>query len=186
MSGKRTAVSSLDGVTSSSPGELGTPAPALVARTVEIDPARVEDLLALLPTDDPVSWVRRDEGLVGWGCAAQVRTEGSTRFSDAAKWWEETTARSVVRDEVEEPGTGMVCFGTFAFADEPGDSVLQVPSVVVGRRGDRAWMTVVGRGSLEALEPRLSPAVAPDAPAGITFADGALNSEEWMSAVADQ
>jgi hypothetical protein len=65
MSGKRTAVSSLDGVTSSSPGELGTPAPALVARTVEIDPARVEDLLALLPTDDPVSWVRRDEGLVG-------------------------------------------------------------------------------------------------------------------------
>ena len=84
MSGKRTAVSSLDGVTSSSPGELGTPAPALVARTVEIDPARVEDLLALLPTDDPVSWVRRDEGLVGWGRAAELRTAGASRFDDAA------------------------------------------------------------------------------------------------------
>ena len=121
MSGERTAVSSLDGVTSSSPGELGTPAPALVARTVEIDPARVEDLLALLPTDDPVSWVRRDEGLVGWGRAAELRTAGAARFEDAATWWSELTSRAVVRDEVTEPGTGLVCFGTFAFADEPGD-----------------------------------------------------------------
>ena len=151
MSGKRTAVSSLDGVTSSSPGELGTPAPALVARTVEIDPARVEDLLALLPTDDPVSWVRRDEGLVGWGRAAELRTSGAARFEDAAAWWSELTSRAVVRDEVTEPGTGLVCFGTFAFADSPGESVLVVPSVVVGRRGERAWLTTVGRG-LEHLD----------------------------------
>ena len=46
-----------------------------------------------------------------------------------------------VRDEVGEPGTGLVCFGSFAFADEPGDSVLVVPEVVVGRRGDMAWLT---------------------------------------------
>ena len=188
-SGSGRALSTLDPVTTSaSPGPQGAIDAPLVARTVSVDASELDalgSLLDLLPPDHPVSWLRRGEGLVGWGCAAQVRTAGPARFSDAAKWWEETTARSVVRDEVEEPGTGLVCFGTFAFADEPGDSVLQVPSVVVGRRGDRAWMTVVGRGSLENLEPRLSPAVAPDAPAGITFADGALNSEEWMSAVAD-
>ena len=184
MSGERTAVSSLDGVTSSSPGELGTPAPALVARTVEIDPARVEDLLALLPTDDPVSWVRRDEGLVGWGRAAELRTAGPARFEDAATWWSELTSRAVVRDEVTEPGTGLVCFGTFAFADEPGDSLLVVPSVVVGRRGERAWLTTVGRG-LEHLDHALVAAEAPRAPQGIAFTDGALDGEAWMSAVAD-
>ncbi|NYD56548.1 menaquinone-specific isochorismate synthase [Nocardioides marinisabuli] len=177
--------------TSASPGSQGAPSAVeapLVARTVAVDVARLDalgSLLDLLPSDHPVSWLRRGEGLVGWGCAAVVRTQGPARFSDAAKWWEETTARAVVRDEVEEPGTGLVCFGTFAFADEPGHSVLQVPSVAVGRRGDRAWVTVVGRGSIEPLDSHLSPAAAPDAPAGITFADGSLNSEEWMSAVAD-
>ncbi len=70
-----------------------------------------------------------------------MTTAGATRFADADKWWRETTARAVVRDEVEEPGTGLVCFGAFGFADDPGDSALVVPAYVVGRRGDRAWLT---------------------------------------------
>ena len=73
--------------------------------------------------------------MVAWGRAAELRTRGTTRFADADKWWTETTSRAVVRDEVGEPGTGLVCFGTFAFADEPGDSMLVVPEIVVGRRG---------------------------------------------------
>ncbi|ANH37234.1 Isochorismate synthase DhbC [Nocardioides dokdonensis FR1436] len=173
---------------SASPGEQSLVDAPLVARTVAVDVARLDalgSLLDLLPAEHPVSWLRRGEGLVGWGRAAWVRTTGTTRFSDATKWWDETTARAVVRDEIEEPGTGLVCFGTFAFADEPGDSVLQVPSVVVGRRGDRAWLTVVGRGTLEPLGDHLSPAEPPAAPVDVTFADGSLNSEQWMSAVAD-
>ena len=68
------------------------------------------------------------------------------------KWWAETTAHAVVRDEVNEPGTGLVCFGSFAFADEPGDSVLVVPEVVVGRRGDITWLTTISRGALDLLD----------------------------------
>ena len=151
----------------------------LVARTVALDlPAG--ELVDLLPTDAPVTWLRRGEGLVGWGVAAMIRTSGPTRFSDAAKWWSETVARTTVTDEVQEPGTGPVCFGAFGFADEPGESVLVLPRVVVGKRGDRAWLTTVG----DAAEPFgdvPTPAVAPT----VSFADGALNSEEWMSAVAD-
>ena len=103
MSGERTVVSSLDDVTSSSPGELGTPAPALVARTVEIDPARVEDLLALLPTDDPVSWVRRDEGLVGWGRAAELRTAGAARFEDAPGLFQNADASGRALEDIATP-----------------------------------------------------------------------------------
>ena len=113
----------------------------LTVRTSRLDLAEATRLLDLVPADRPVTWLRRGDGLVGWGVAAEVRTHGATRFADADKWWRETTARAVVHDEVNEPGTGPVAFGTFTFADEPGESVLVVPRVVVGRRGDVAWLT---------------------------------------------
>ena len=156
----------------------------LVVRTVSLELDAATALIDLLPDDRPVTWLRRGEGLVGWGIAAEVRTTGATRFSDAGKWWAETTARAVVRDEVDEPGTGPVCFGSFAFADEPGTSVLTVPEVVVGRRGDRAWLTTVSRGTLE-HPATVAIAGSPRAPAGVSFADGALDSERWMGVVAD-
>ena len=167
--------------TSATPGEQATP---LVARTVLLDSAdATRSLLDLLPTDAPVSWLRRGEGLVGWGVAAEVRTSGPDRFADADTWWAETQAHAVVRDEVGQPGSGLVCFGTFAFADDPGDSVLVVPEVVVGRRGTTTWVTTIGRGTLST--PEVALAEAPESPVGIRFADGALNGEQWMSVVAD-
>src|SRR5690606_24105747 len=124
----------------SAPGE---PAP-LYVRTVEIDDPG--DLLALLPSDDPastMSWVRRGEGIVGWGTAACVRTSGPRRIIDADAWWRRTAAATVVDDEVRLPGTGPVAFGSFAFsrASRAG-GVLVVPRVVVGRRDGRSWLTV--------------------------------------------
>ena len=152
----------------------------LTVRTVRLDLDAAAKLLDLVPADSPVSWLRRGDGLVGWGVAAEVRTHGSTRFADAGKWWSETTARAEVRDDVVEPGTGLVSFGSFAFADEPGDSVLVVPQVIVGRRGDVAWLTTVGDVDVVPV-----PAEPPSAPAAVSFADGALNGEQWMSVVAD-
>jgi menaquinone-specific isochorismate synthase len=152
----------------------------LTVRTVRLDLDAAAKLLDLVPADRPVTWLRRGDGLVGWGVAAEVRTHGSTRFADAGKWWSELTARTDVLDEVGEPGTGLVSFGSFAFADEPGDSVMVVPQVVVGRRGDVAWLTTVGD---HAVVP--TPAEPPAAPVAVAFADGALNGEQWMSVVAD-
>ena len=169
----------------------------LVVHTRAVD-LPVESLLALVPDDAPVSWLRRDEGLVGWGVAASIRTAGPTRFSDADKWWSELLARTEVIDEVNEPGTGPVCFGSFAFADEPGESVLVLPSVVLGRRNGRTWLTTIGREAgfetgfetlagarsstqVAALAPRPTEPQAPT----IAFADGALNGEQWMTVVAE-
>ncbi len=149
-------------------------------RTVHLDLEEATRLLDLVPADNPVSWLRRGDGLVGWGVAAEVRTRGATRFADADKWWRETTARATVHDEVGEPGSGPVAFGTFAFADEPGESVLVVPRLVVGRRGDVSWLTTV-----DATAPDLTPAEAPAPPVAVSFADGALDGERWMSVVAD-
>jgi menaquinone-specific isochorismate synthase len=158
----------------------------LVVRTVEIeDPG---PLLALLPdTADATgkaAWVRRGDGLVGWGVAAIRRTSGPHRFADAKRWWSEHVRTAVVRDEVDRPGTGVVCFGSFGFADEPGDSVLVVPEVVVGRRGSTTWLTSIGLGSIPS-SPTLRPTTAPEPPRGIAFSDGALSGGEWESVVAE-
>jgi menaquinone-specific isochorismate synthase len=162
----------------------GDHASPLVVRTVALDVDTSSSLLDLLPNDRPLTWLRRGEGVVGWGVAAEVRTTGSTRFADAGKWWAETTGHAVVRDEVNEPGSGLVCFGSFAFADEPGASVLVVPEVIVGRRGDVAWLTTISRGGIDHRE-ALSVVDAPAAPTEVSFADGALNGEEWMSVVGE-
>ena len=80
---------------------MSTDVPTLVARTTVVDD--VGALLDLLPaTDEVLSWVRRGEGLVGWGTAALVRTAGPTRFAEAVKWWSELVARASVTDEVGE------------------------------------------------------------------------------------
>jgi menaquinone-specific isochorismate synthase len=157
----------------------------LVVRTVAVDDPG--PLLALLPAAEGhqgTAWVRRGEGLVGWGEAAVLRTSGPDRFAEARSWWETHARAAVVRDEVSEPGTGLVCFGSFAFADEPGDSVLVVPEVVVGRRGARTWVTTISAAGIT-TPPTLTPSDEAEAPRDVTFADGALSGTAWESVVAE-
>jgi menaquinone-specific isochorismate synthase len=153
----------------------------LVVRTVAVaDPGH---LLTLLPPEDQVAWVRRGDGLVAWGVAAVIRTDGATRIAEARSWWETQSRAAVVRDEVREPGTGLVCFGSFAFADQPGDSVLLVPEVIVGRRGENTWVTTIGRGTITS-SPDVAPTDPPRPPSGVVFADGALSGTAWEGVVA--
>jgi menaquinone-specific isochorismate synthase len=163
-----------------------TPTAPLVVRTVELELPAEASLLDLLPEDHPVTWLRRGDGLVGCGVAAQLRPSGASRFEEANSWWRDLTARAIVRSDVDEPGSGLVAFGTFAFADEPGDSTLVVPEVILGRRGDTAWLTTVSSvGGLDQLDRRLELATNPPAPVDIHFTDGALNGQQWMGVVAE-
>ena len=154
----------------------------LVVRTVAVaDPG---PLLDLLPREEPLAWVRRGEGLVGWGCAAQLRSTGADRFADASAWWADLVGAAVVRDEVRLPGSGLVAFGSFAFADEPGDSVLTVPEVVVGRKGATTWITTISRGEL-LPPPALAATASPQPPTDVVFADAHLDGERWQGVVAE-
>jgi menaquinone-specific isochorismate synthase len=158
----------------------------LVARTVEIpDPGPLLDLLPETTPGEigPTVWLRRGEGLVGWGVAAAVRTSGAGRFDDAVDWWREVSSTALVRDDVRVPGSGLVCLASFAFADDPGDSVLVVPRVVVGRRGDQAWITVVGEDEL-AQVPTLERHTDPRPPGNVVFTDGDVDGAEWETIVA--
>lgn len=92
--------------------------------------------------------MRDGEGLVGWGEAARVSVSGPERFSRAQRWWTSFCAEAVVDDRVRVAGSGPVAFASFAFDPSPGTSVLVVPSVVVGLRDGRAWLTVVSTSSV--------------------------------------
>jgi len=154
----------------------------LVARSVVIDDPG--PLLALVPAGAPLSWVHRDDGLVAWGEVARCAPSGPTRFTDAERWWRDVSKRAVVRDGADVPGSGLLCFGSFAYADEPGRSVLVVPEVVVGRRGDLSWVTTISPGSLPATLP---PAAAdtPSAPQDVAFSDGAMSGAQWETVIAE-
>ncbi len=154
----------------------------LVARTVRIDDPG--SLVELLPEEAPLSWLHHGDGLVGWGEVARLELSGPTRFVNAEAWWQQTSSHGVVRDEVDLPGTGLLAFGSFAYADEPSDSVLVIPSTIVGRRGDVSWLTSISRGALTApFQPQ--PAPAPPLPEGAVFSDGAMSGASWELAVAD-
>ncbi|WP_347350513.1 isochorismate synthase [Intrasporangium sp.] len=168
---------------------LPTPAavPTLVVRTVPVDTAA--PLLHLIPAGLPVeqcaSWVRRGEGIVGWGCALRCETRGATRFREAQDWWDAVRAHAVVRDEVGTSGSGLVCFGSFPFADDSAEAAcLLVPEVVVGRRDGRTFLTSIT--TRPELSPLIAPppAAAPAAPRGVAFSDGALTPTEYATTVA--
>jgi menaquinone-specific isochorismate synthase len=166
-----------------------TTAPAaapLVARTVPLtDPG---PLLALLPRGRALAWVRRGEGLVGWGEAIRIRTTGISRFTAAHDAWQELIDRAVVRDEVGLPGTGPVAFGSFAFSPRsPAGGVLIVPRLVVGRRGDRCWLTTVGAGAVvPTAHPATPPVPRPPTDHGrVHFTAGALSPSRWKAVVSD-
>jgi menaquinone-specific isochorismate synthase len=166
--------------------------PRLIVRT---EPA--EELAPLIPRADPrhpLLWMRRGEGIVGLGETVRIETSGPTRVEDAAAAWTSLAALADVDDRVGLPGTGLVAFGAFAFADDSAStSVLVVPELVLGRRDGRAWITriALATGDSEAADVAASAALEIPEPTPkrrvprVTFAPGAVPPDEYEAAVAE-
>jgi menaquinone-specific isochorismate synthase len=168
----------------------------LTAATARIpDPG---DLIALLPGPAAVGWVRRGEGLVGWGEAARLTLPaGADRFTAGEKWlrelFDDIRPAGPAGGEAAGPGRGPVAFGSFTFDAASEGSVLIVPRVLVGRRDGRAWLTTVTpagrRPPGRAPGPR-PPGGAPGrarlpaGPADVRWSDGSLSAPRWARAVA--
>jgi menaquinone-specific isochorismate synthase len=154
--------------------------PLLVRSAPIADPG---ELLSLIPDDDAFAWVHAGDGLVAWGRTTELRTSGAGRFTEAAEWWRELSSHAVVRDDVDVPGSGLVAFGSFTFADDAEGSALVVPEIVVGRREGTTWVTVIGTGITAVPTPE--PSSAARQPAGTTFTDGPVDSVTWQGLVAE-
>jgi menaquinone-specific isochorismate synthase len=168
-------------------------APArLVVRTEPVD-----ELAPLIPRADPrhpLLWMRRGEGIVGLGETLRIESSGASRVDDAAAAWTELSALADIDDRVGLPGTGLVAFGAFAFADDSeATSVLVVPELVLGRRDGRAWVTRISlaTGDDEAADAAASVPLEIPEPTPkrrvprVTFAPGAVPPAEYEAAVAE-
>ena len=102
--------------------------------------------MELLPDQQPFTWVRNGEGLVGWGIYASIKVKGAKRFEDARNWWHQQLDSFEINNEVHGPGTGPVLFTSFSF-DENEESELVIPKVVVGTRNQSTWITWIGNES---------------------------------------
>jgi menaquinone-specific isochorismate synthase len=156
------------------PGSRGC---SLVVRTVEVsDPG---ELVPRLPGPDGFAFLRHGEGMIGWGEAAKIEVgHGAGRFTHASAALAARFSQAEVTDEVRLPGTGPVAFGSFTFDPLADGSVLVVPRVVLGRRGGRAWLTVIGEGSAQVRPPQALPA-----PGRIRYAGTTISELRWMEAV---
>jgi len=134
-------------------------------------------------SENPLTIQRSGHGLVGLGHTLALRFQGPNRFRDASAVWKELSAHATVDNPVGEPGTGLVCFGSFSFSDEsPTESVLLIPRVVIGRNTNKSWRTdisVVG-DEPEAPESRRS---LPADLAPLTFSPGLVSEDDYVANV---
>ena len=153
--------------------------PRLVVRTREID--HVEDLLPFTSPHDPTAWIRRGDGMAAVGEAFSLRQRGDQAYAALAAQWKRLSAAADIDDPVGLPGTGLIAFGALAFDPRSAhDSVVRVPSVVVGRRGGRSWVTTIHHDGER-------PAEATETPYGThwsgTLGPGEQSPEGYLAAV---
>ena len=136
--------------------------------------------LSAIATDLPVttSWIRGGDGLIGFGIYSKKTLKGSTRFTDASAWWREERSKFTIENNVHGSGTGPILFSSFAF-DESEDSELVIPEIIVGRKGDKAWITWIG----DTPQPKLKKYISEPSHPALTYSQGGLSDAEWMERV---
>ncbi len=131
------------------------PAPRLQAVTHPF--AQLDVLLERASAEDPLLWQRGDDVLVGVGETLRLSFDGPSRMRDAADAWERLLGAAEIDDPLGLPGTGLVSFGSFTFADDSDQtSVLRVPRFIFGRRDGQRFITEIKLSS-EASEPIPAP-----------------------------
>ena len=162
----------------------GDGVPRLVVVTRE-----VESLGELLPYASgvaPLVFLRRGDGIVGVGSDAWTF---AGPLSEASVAWRELSAAAEVDDAVQLPGSGLVGIGSFPFRPDGLDGVLTVPSMVIGRRNGRSWITHITASPNEdtsaddvAARPLTLSAITTVDPVG--FEPGRMSPEAFEAAVA--
>jgi menaquinone-specific isochorismate synthase len=136
-------------------------------------------LLDLLPDDQQFAWVRGSEGLIGWGEYASIRVSGRDRFEQVRTWWHQQLETFSIADSVHSSGTGPVLFTSFSF-DRNEESFAFIPKVIVGKRGDKSWITWVG----ESPQPSLTEESPAFSSQEFSWSAGTLTEEQWKKRVA--
>ena len=99
------------------------------------------------------AFIYEKQGVIGWGEEHRLETTGPNRVLELDSLWKDLVAQAEIADEVNLSGSGLISFGSIAFSDQSETkSVLVIPKVVVGKRGDTLWLTTINIDETEALK----------------------------------
>jgi menaquinone-specific isochorismate synthase len=155
--------------------------PRLIVETHPVDDVKL--LIPLIDPRHPLVWLRKGQGMAGIGEALRLEFGGAGRMLDACAAWKDVVAAARVTDPVKLPGSGLIAFGTFAFADDSAaTSTLIVPRVVIGKRDGRFWVTKVRvEGSDEPLPTAMTRPLGPEY--RLTLLPGEVSADGFRASV---
>ena len=134
-------------------------------------------LLDIAINDLPAtSWVRNNEGLIGFGEFKRFTLTGSDRFEKAREWWRNEVQQLDIHNNVHGSGTGPILFSSFSFS-ETEESVLIIPQVIIGQKNGKSWITWIGD-----KQPEIASQTNLKEP--LTLQWSGSNGDEWRSRVA--
>ncbi|MSY63028.1 MAG: hypothetical protein F2662_02655, partial [Actinobacteria bacterium] len=126
------------------------------------------------------SFLHQNQGLIGWGEALRITATGSNRIEELDTKWREVVSGAEITDQVNLPGSGLIAFGSIAFADQSkAESVLVIPQLIIGLRDSRLWLTRINIEESAAL--KLIKKAAPNQP--IRFENGTISPERFTQNV---
>ncbi len=128
--------------------------------------------------DVSTTWIRGDEGLVGFGVYKKYEVSGEDRFKEAHKWWQQILAEFTIQNNVHGIGTGPILFTSFAF-DPKDTSELIIPKIIIGQRNGKSWITWIG----DQKQPEIKKIEISPQSGEITWANGTVEEEKWRNQV---
>ena len=128
--------------------------------------------------DVSTTWIRGDEGLVGFGVYKKYEVSGEDRFKEAHKWWQQILAEFTIQNNVHGIGTGPILFTSFAF-DPKDTSELIIPKIIIGQRNGKSWITWIG----DQKQPDIRKIEISSQSGEITWANGTVEEEKWRNQV---
>ncbi len=125
------------------------------------------ELLDFAHRQKPLVWLRGNRQAVGIGEALRLTASGPARFTVLREKWQEIAAAAAVTDEVHLPGSGLVAFGAFAFADDSAaQSSLVVPEITLHQHDNQWFVTRVTVASAHCATALPDFSARPTTPAG--------------------
>lgn len=130
------------------------------------------DPFSLIPPRGALAWLTEALTLVGHAPCLRIDPgTGPDRFRRGAGAVAALLAGAEITDEVDQPGSGPVVFGSWTFDEQVPGSALLVPSTVYGYGDGAAWKTTVTFEQPPSAPPPPAPEPADGATGEVTFPD---------------
>lgn len=126
-------------------------------------------------------FINQNQGLIGFGEQSRIESTGPNRVEELNQAWQQLTKTAAIEDQVNLPGSGLIAFGSIAFADESQTkSILIIPKVIVGLSQNTLWVTTINTSLDHALELIKVPALVEQP---LRLESGTINPDQFQENV---